>query len=199
MQKIFKTIMNWLKRLVYNKALISNNNLSPKNSFSLSSEDVFKEHLHPSSKVAKKAILKEFNTSKKKSHDGMPEILNETIRNNKPDYSNSPNILFRHNGHDYNVTKKQFFFLENMLNQTLKSLQNEERLVSEIWYDIDMDMVCSDFMKEKCKNTMCDFNTLSKEKLKPKYHKKTIKFLEKVGLITKSATRNKYVFHLKIK
>lgn len=106
------------------------------------------------------------------------EVLKVTIRNNKPrEFSKRKEVNVETPLGDFKLTKKQERFLD------IISKANCET-------GINMAEVCQKFLDFKYKDTQM---TPTEDELKPNYHKKTIKFLEKCELIVKvENTKNHY-------
>jgi hypothetical protein len=144
----------------------------------------FNEHLTDSDK---KNILKDFNKEKEtqkasdisfEPKEYHPEVLSETYRSEKPIFSNTLTEKFAYGDSVYRLTKKQLFFIEAALNQNTSG-------------PIDLHQICNDFLKQKYPK-MSDFSAVSKEKFKPKYHKKTIRSLATLDMIEQRG-RNWYL------
>jgi len=122
---------------------------------------------HEMSVEEKKQLVSEFN---KLNEEQNKEILNVTVRNNKPrHFSKRKEVNVETPLGDFKLTKKQERFLD------IISKSNWEN-------GIHISDVCEKFLEFKYKGTEM---TPTEEELKPNYHKKTIKFLEKCGLIVK--------------
>jgi hypothetical protein len=130
----------------------------------------FNEHL---TDLDKKNIIKDFNQERESK-----EVLSETYRSEKPIYSNTLTEKFVYGDSIYRLTKKQLFFIEAVLSQKTSG-------------PIDLHLVCNQFLSQKYPKP-ADFQALSKEKFKPKYHKKTIRSLAVLNMIEQKG-RNWYV------
>jgi len=137
----------------------------------------------------KKNIIKDFNQEREnreyiakstvEAHKSNHlEVLAETYRSEKPIYSNTLTEKFAHGNSIYRLTKKQLFFIEAILNQNTSGT-------------LDLHLVCNQFLMQKYQNPE-DFTALSKEKFKPKYHKKTIRSLAALNMIEQRG-RNWYL------
>jgi DNA-binding HxlR family transcriptional regulator len=126
----------------------------------------------------KKQVVSEFNKSNSNERNvncevdlgTHKEILNVTIRDKKPrHFSKRKEVNVDTPLGDFKLTKKQERFLD---------------IISKSNWDngIHIADVCEKFLEFKYKDT---FMTQTEDELKPNYHKKTIKFLEKCGLIVK--------------
>ena len=156
MKKVFTTIANWIKSLFAKQK--KNHQV-----IELSIEE-------------KKQIVSEFNKSNDnedlpwKQEENHKEILNVTVRNKKPrHFSKRKEVNVETPKGDFKLTKKQERFLD------IISKANFER-------GVHIADVCVLFLEFKYKGTEM---TPTELELKPAYHKKTIKFLEKCGLIVK--------------
>jgi DNA-binding HxlR family transcriptional regulator len=130
---------------------------------------------HEMSVEEKKQVVAEFNKSIEKTHK---EILNVTVRDKKPrHFSKRKEVNVETPIGDFKLTKKQERFLD---------------IISKSNYEtgINMSEVCQKFLDFKYKGTEMK---PTEDELKPNYHKKTINYLLKCGLIVKSEkTKNYY-------
>ena len=128
----------------------------------------------------KKQVVAEFNKTIEEQKVEQPhkEILNVTVRNKKPrEFSKRKEVNVETPLGDFKLTKKQERFLD------IISKANCET-------GINMSEVCQKFLDFKYKDTQM---TPTEDELKPNYHKKTINYLLKCGLIVKSEnTKNHY-------
>jgi hypothetical protein len=160
MKKVFTTIASWIKSLFAKQ----------KNAEQIK---------HEMSVEQKKQVVSEFNKSienlnkidlpveKEETHK---EILNVTVRNKKPrHFSKRKEVNVETPLGDFKLTKKQ----ERFLDIISKSKKETGIHISE---------ACQKFLDFKYKGTEM---TPTESELQPGYHKKTIKFLEKCGLIVK--------------
>lgn len=104
-----------------------------------------------------------------KAYDQKPPILSVTVRSEKPVYNNVKTEKYVYNDKTYSLTKKSLFFIQRAVAQKTKG-------------PIDFQKVCHEFLEQKYPDKW-EFDMLSKEKFKPKYHKKTIRHLEAVKII----------------
>jgi hypothetical protein len=98
------------------------------------------------------------------------EVLSETYRAEKPIYNNMITEEYVFNNKTYRLTKKQLFFL------VAAEGQNTSGPVP-----IDLHQICNEFLMQKYPK-VSDYKALSKDKFKPKYHKKTIRSLVSLRL-----------------
>jgi hypothetical protein len=98
------------------------------------------------------------------------EVLSETYRAEKPIYNNMITEAYVFNNKTYRLTKKQLFFL------VAAEGQNTSGPVP-----IDLHQICNEFLMQKY-SKIADYMALSKDKFKPKYHKKTIRSLVSLKL-----------------
>jgi hypothetical protein len=165
MKKVFTTIASWIK------SLFAKQNHPEQIKHELSVEE-------------KKQIVSEFNKSIEnedlpwKQQETHREILNVTVRNKKPrHFSKRKEVNVETPLGDFKLTKKQ----ERFLDIISKSKKETGIHISE---------ACQKFLDFKYKGTEM---TPTESELQPGYHKKTIKFLEKCGLIVKvENTKNHY-------
>lgn len=124
----------------------------------------------------KKQILREYN--KEKVSNDYDMVLSQTVRESKPrEFSKRKEVNVETPIGDFKLTKKQERFLD------IISKANCET-------GINMAEVCQKFLDFKYKDTQMN---PTEDELKPNYHKKTIKFLEKCQLIIRvENTKNHY-------
>jgi hypothetical protein len=124
----------------------------------------------------KKQILREYN--KEKVSNDYDMVLSQTVRESKPrEFSKRKEVNVETPIGDFKLTKKQERFLD------IISKANCET-------GINMAEVCQKFLDFKYKGTQMN---PTEDELKPNYHKKTIKFLEKCQLIIRvENTKNHY-------
>jgi len=196
MKKVFITLLDWIKS-IFTKKQVQNEVHLPKKL----------------SKDAKKKIVTDFNkkrevnnqTSLKNSvtttgfaeemlkvyeqnvtktdsvilSDEHKEILNITIRSEKPKFSNKPEFLITSNKQEFQITEKQYFFVTKMIE------------LQDCTFGIDIKKICEHFMLMKFGPE--SYEQLPKHVLMPKYHKKTINYLAKIGVIVR-LNKTHYLF-----
>jgi hypothetical protein len=128
--------------------------------------------------VSSEYVLEE----KKKEKSNIPsfdKVLSETVRSEKPQFNNKPSFKVVSNGKTFQVTRKQDFFISQMI-----KLQHPTE-------GVVMKSICELFMLHKFGKDA--FLNLPKHVLIPKYHKKTINHLIKIGVIVR-IEKNNYLF-----
>jgi hypothetical protein len=196
MKKVFNTLLDWIKSIFtkkqvqnevhlpkklskdakkkivtdFNKKREVNNQASLKNSVTTTG---FAEEML---KVYEQNVTKTNNVI---SPDEHREILNITIRSEKPKFSNKPEFLITSNKQQFQITEKQYFFVTKMI-----ELQDST-------FGVDMKKICENFMLMKFGKV--SFEELPKHVLMPKYHKKTINYLAKIGVIVR-LNKTHYLF-----
>lgn len=135
---------------------------------------------HEMSVEKKKQVVSEFNKTieEKKVEEQHKEILNVTVRDKKPrEFSKRKEVNVETPLGDFKLTRKQERFL------SIIDKSNYEN-------GIHMADVCEKFLEFKYKDTEM---TPTESELQPNYHKKTINYLLKCGLIVKvENTKNHY-------
>jgi len=116
---------------------------------------------------------------KKSNNNSFEEVLSETVRSEKPKFNNRAEFTITSNNQQFQITQKQLFFVN-----TMAELQDAK-------YGVEMKTICQKFMLMKFGPE--SYEQLPKYVLLPKYHKKTINHLVKIGVIIR-LNKTHYLF-----
>jgi hypothetical protein len=163
MKKVFTTIAKWIKSIFAKQkhAELIKHEMSIDEKKKVVSQ--FNEE-----RMKRESFVKGISDAYKQSH---PEVLSETVRNSKPGfYDATKNETFTCDFGSFNLTQKQFFFINKM-----------KELNSDI--GVNAHDVCRAFIENK----LGEINSSTpKRHLKHDHHRSTFNYLSKVGLITKT-------------
>ena len=141
---------------------------------------------YPNDKSQQCAVLSTFDNApsfdeklKKSNNNSFEEVLSETVRSEKPKFNNRAEFTITSNNQQFQITQKQYFFVTQMI-----ELQDSTK-------GVDMKIICELFMLHKFGKDA--FLNLPKHVMIPKYHKKTINHLVKIGVIIR-IEKNNYLF-----
>jgi hypothetical protein len=201
MKKVFKSITTWIKSFFIfkeikketisneeltqreKKEIVSNYNQKVWNHFTQSFETPINETKNVSASIEE--ITSSFEKNITTTDDlnlvckAHKEILNVTVRSEKPKFNNKPEFSITSNNQKFQITQKQLFFVN-----TMAELQDAK-------YGVEMKTICQKFMLMKFGPE--SYEQLPKHVLLPKYHKKTINHLVKIGVILR-LNKTHYLF-----
>ena len=201
MKKVFRFLTTWIKSFFMSKEIkketianeeltqqekkeiVSNYNQKVWNHFTQSFETPVNENKNVSASIEE--ITSSFEKNVTTTEDinlgckAHKEILNVTVRSAKPKFSNKPEFSIMSNNQKFQITQKQLFFVN-----TMAELQDAK-------FGVEMKTICQKFMLMKFGPE--SYEQLPKHVLLPKYHKKTINHLVKIGVILR-LNKTHYLF-----
>ncbi len=195
MKKVFYTISTWIKSLFVKKTKQESKKQELPEIGTFEPQVIYDVYPYDDdSKKDKKKILKEFNEKQttekwvaKEEKIEHRQVLKGTYKKEKFTKNKKENTIIVINDKKYSLTRKQLFFY----NESLKLFKNKASKLNEnkitIMDCIDMNDVCKKFIDFKFGD-----NTIQNEDMyKSYYHKSTINYLVKIGLLYKHG-KNQY-------
>ena len=193
MKRVIYTIATWIKSLFAKKTESKKYEFPEVGTF----EPQVIYDVHPceeDSELDKKQIIKDFNnknsTEKWVSNElknEHKEVLKGTYKKEKFTKNKKENTIIVINDKKYSLTRKQEFFYNESLNLFKNKEIELDGKKTTVMDFVDMNDVCKKFIDFKFGDNII----LNDEMYKSYYHKSTINYLVKIGLLHKH-NKNKY-------